>query len=104
MPVGSQSSTEFEFHPLTCERWEDLVQLFSPRGAPHDCWCMWWRLTTAEFERLKGEGNRTAMKKLVDSGKVPGILAFSGSRAVGWCSVAPREDFGRLERGGFEKT
>ena len=98
MPASSQSHAGFEFYPLTCERWEDFVELFSPRGAPHDCWCMWWRMKTAEFNRHKGEGNRKAMKKLVDSGKVPGILAYSAGRAVGWCSVGPRTDFGRLVR------
>jgi GNAT superfamily N-acetyltransferase len=59
---------------------------------------MWWRLTHAEFESQKGDTNRQALEKLVSSGEVPGILAFDGPRAVGWCSVAPREQFARLAR------
>lgn len=59
---------------------------------------MWWRETRSEFDRRQGEGNRKAMEAIVRSGEVPGILAYEGSRAVGWCSVAPRERFGSLER------
>jgi GNAT superfamily N-acetyltransferase len=87
-----------EFHPLTADRWADFEELFGPRGAAGGCWCMWWRLTAKEFNARKGEANRSAMKAIVDSGRAPGILAYHEGRAVGWCSVAPREDFPRLER------
>jgi hypothetical protein len=56
------------FYPLTAERWEDLEELFGERGASGGCWCMWWRLKRSEFERQKGEGNRLALKRIVDSG------------------------------------
>lgn len=87
-----------EFHPLTPERWADLERLFGPRGAYGGCWCMWWRRKRSEFEEQQGEGNRQAMRGIVASGQVPGILAYDRGEAVGWCSVAPRETFGSLER------
>jgi GNAT superfamily N-acetyltransferase len=59
---------------------------------------MWWRLTAKEFDAHKGEGNRRAMKAIVKSGRIPGILAYHKGEVVGWCSVAPREEFPRLER------
>jgi GNAT superfamily N-acetyltransferase len=59
---------------------------------------MWWRLKRSEFERQKGEGNRRAMKRIVDSGEIPGILAYAKDQAIAWCSVAPREDYSLLER------
>ena len=59
---------------------------------------MWWRLKRSEFDRNKGEGNQRALKALVDSEQVPGILAYDGNHPVGWCSVAPRQDFSALER------
>lgn len=86
------------FHPLTSERWPDLERLFGERGAYAGCWCMWWRLTRAQFSRQAGDGNRLALKRVVDSGEVPGIIAYSGNEPVGWCSVAPREHFASLER------
>jgi GNAT superfamily N-acetyltransferase len=91
-------SGSFTYHILTQERWDDFERLFGPRGACGGCWCMWWRVQAKEFERNKGEGNRRAMRKLVARGTVPGILAYHGGEAVGWCSVAPRADFPRLER------
>jgi GNAT superfamily N-acetyltransferase len=59
---------------------------------------MWWRLTQSEFNRQKGDGNRLAMKKIVTSGEVPGIMAYAEGQPVGWCSLGPREVFPRLER------
>jgi len=87
-----------EFHPLTPERWKDLEALFGERGACGGCWCMWWRLKRSQFEKQKGEGNRRALKKIVDSGEVPGLLAYAGGQPVAWCSVAPRETYSVLER------
>jgi GNAT superfamily N-acetyltransferase len=87
-----------EFHPLTPARWSDFEQLFGPRGACGGCWCMWWRLPRAEFERQKGEGNRQAMRALVEAGEVPGLLAYADGVPAGWCAVAPRESYPGLER------
>ncbi len=87
-----------EFHPLTPDRWMDLERLFGERGACGGCWCMWWRLSHREFEAQKGEGNRQALRALVQAGEVPGILAYRGGQPVGWCAVAPRERFPRLAR------
>ncbi|NIQ39754.1 MAG: GNAT family N-acetyltransferase [Proteobacteria bacterium] len=87
-----------QFHTLTRDRWIDFQRLFGERGACGGCWCMWWRLRRSEFERQKGEGNRRAIKKIVDSGEVPGILAYAGDDPIGWCSVAPRDRFPTLNR------
>lgn len=87
-----------EIRPLTRERWGDFERLFGPKGAYAGCWCMWWRVTRKEFERNQGEGNRRAMKRLVDGGNVPGVLAYRGGEPVAWCSVAPRETHASLER------
>ena len=86
------------FHPLTAERWAEFETLFGPNGACGGCWCMWWRLPRSRFAAQKGEGNRRALRSLVDGGEVPGIMAYQGSRPVGWCSVAPRDSFPSLDR------
>jgi len=89
---------DLEVYPLTPKRWADLEELFGENGACGGCWCMWWRLKRSEFERQKGEGNRKALKKIVDSGRIPGILAYAKSQPIAWCSVAPRETYPTLER------
>jgi GNAT superfamily N-acetyltransferase len=86
------------FRPLIPARWKDFEDLFGERGACGGCWCMYWRLPRQTFEAQKGAKNRLAMKRIVSSGNVPGILAYYDGKAVGWCSVAPRESFPALGR------
>lgn len=88
----------FSFQPLTADRWSDLERLFGERGAYGGCWCMYWRTTRREFERDQGEGNRQSLRSQVESGLVPGILAYRQGQPVGWCSVAPREQYPSLNR------
>lgn len=38
------------------------------------------------------------MKRIVDAGAIPGIIAYSGTVPIGWCSSGPRESFPALER------
>lgn len=58
---------------------------------------MWWLGKRSDFTRRKGEANRLAMKALVESGKIPGILAYDGRKPVGWCAVSPRSAYQALE-------
>ncbi|MGH8935165.1 MAG: GNAT family N-acetyltransferase [Acidimicrobiia bacterium] len=87
-----------EIHPVTAERWDDLVGLFGESGAYSGCWCMWFRETSREFSERGNAGNRRALQDLVHQGRVPGLLAYREGRPVGWCSVATRGEFGRLNR------
>ena len=84
---------ELVFKPVTPNRWVDLETLFSEHGIQNGCWCMYWRIPRKECQRNYGEGNRQFLKNLIESGNVPGILAYHKQKPVGWCSVAPREDF-----------
>jgi GNAT superfamily N-acetyltransferase len=98
MAQKATSLTAIEFQPLTPERWADFEVLFGPRGACAGCWCMWWRHSRKEYRAGQGEGNKRAMKALVDSGEVPGIVACAGGKPVGWCAIAPRETYAALAR------
>jgi GNAT superfamily N-acetyltransferase len=86
------------FHPLTPDRWSDFEKLFGPRGACGGCWCMYWRLPRLQYEYQHGELNRRSIKALVDSGTIPGILAYVDDEPVAWCSIAPRSEFPTLAR------
>jgi GNAT superfamily N-acetyltransferase len=97
----TETQARLDVLPLTPDRWADLESLFGASGAFSGCWCMWWRVTRAEFARQspnKGAGNKQALKALIDSGAVPGLLAYVDGEPAAWCSVGPREDFGALER------
>jgi GNAT superfamily N-acetyltransferase len=87
------------FAPLTAERWGDLERLFGPeRGACGGCWCMWFRVTRAESDRLGKAGRKAAFRALVEAGKEPGVLAFAEGEPVGWCAVEPRAAYPSLDR------
>lgn len=92
------SLPRLRFRPVTKARWADFETLFGKRGACAGCWCMWWRITRSEFDRTSNAQRRRAMKKIIASGEVPGILAYAGREPVGWVSVAPRERFPVLGR------
>lgn len=90
--------SKLTFKPLTPDRWDDFCTLFGERGACGGCWCMWWRKPRSQFTRDKGATNKRSMKRLVDSGESPGIIAYDGRDAVGWCAIAPRADYPVLLR------
>jgi len=93
-----RTSLSLTFHPATPSRWSDLAELFGERGACGGCWCMFWRLPRKEFDAGKGSKNKRALKRIVESGREPGILAYDGKEPIGWCAIAPRADYTALER------
>lgn len=97
MSAKPGADLKLEFRALTPDRWKDLERLFGERGACGGCWCMWWKMKRSEFKQHKGQANKKAFKKLVASGEVPGIIAYSKAEPVGWCALAPREKYPLLE-------
>ena len=83
---------------LSPDRWDDFERLFGVRGACGGCWCMYPRLSHQEFEAGKGEPHRRAMRKLVNSGRVPGLIGYADDEPVAWCSIEPREALATLAR------
>lgn len=96
--LRTQAVVNLRIRPLTPERWPDLVDLFGSNGACGGCWCMWWRLKRSQFVKQKGPGNKRALKRLVNSGDAPGLIAYAGKRPVAWCSVGPRDVYPVLDR------
>jgi GNAT superfamily N-acetyltransferase len=94
----AQPAGKIVCHTATADRWGDLERLFGERGACGGCWCMTWRLPRSEFEKGKGAGNRRALKRIVEGDDPPGVLAYCGREAIGWCAIAPRQVYVALER------
>ena len=91
--------SDIDIRPVTADNWDLLDALFAAHGTVRGCWCMYFRLTSREFNEGWGDGNREDMCRLVcDEGVVPGLIAIADGEAVGWVSVAPRDEFGRVER------
>jgi GNAT superfamily N-acetyltransferase len=88
---------KLQFFPATPDRWKDIEVLFGERGACGGCWCMTWRQSASEFHKNKGEKNRAKFRAIVKKGAEPGVLAYAADEPIGWCAVAPREHYPRLE-------
>ena len=84
------------FRPLTPDLWGDFERLFGPRGACGGCWCTFWKLRGKAFEENTGEPARQMQKSIVDSGVVPGLLAYQDGDPVGWIAVEPRSAYPKL--------
>ena len=83
--------------PLTPELWPALEDLFGKNGACGGCWCMYPRIGSA-YTKRPGEENRADFRQVVRRGPPPGLLAFAGDLAVGWCQITPRDSVPWLDR------
>lgn len=84
-------------YPLTPNLWPALEDLFGKSGASNGCWCMYWRIGP-EYHKRPREKNKAALRSIVKRGPPPGLLAFDGDVAVGWCQLTPRDDLPWLDR------
>jgi GNAT superfamily N-acetyltransferase len=97
---GAVNDMQLTIHPLTPDLWPALEDLFGKGGASNGCWCMYWRIGS-EYHKRAREKNRFAFRTIVKHGPRPGLLAFDGERAVGWCQLTPRDDLRWLKRARF---
>ena len=88
---------QLTFEPLKKANWNKFVQLFGDKGACGNCWCMYYRLSKAEYQEGKADdGNKRAMHEIVWEDKPAGVLGLYEGQAIAWCAFAPREDFIKL--------
>lgn len=84
---------------LTPELWPAFRDLFDTSGPVGRCWCMFWRIGSS-YDARPREENRDDFHRVVDEGPPPGLLAFDGETAVGWCQLTPRDSLPWLEGSG----
>lgn len=93
----TDGATALSVRALTPELWPALEDLFGEKGAYNGCCCMYWRIGGA-YRRRAPEENKAAFREVVMRGPPPGLLAFDGDGAVGWCQLTPRDAVPWLER------
>lgn len=96
MSASRSNSQVISVQPLTAARWPDLLELVGERGAYAGCWCMWFRRPNADWWAAGNAGNRAALQAIVDAERVPGLLGYADGHAVGWVSLAPRDEYERI--------
>jgi GNAT superfamily N-acetyltransferase len=57
---------------------------------------MYWRIGT-QYRRNPSARNRSAFKSVIRRGPPPGLIAFAGAVALGWCQLTPRKNLAWLE-------
>ncbi|MBM7504540.1 GNAT family N-acetyltransferase [Agromyces aurantiacus] len=77
----------------------DVASVFGTRGDPAGCWCQWYKLPRADFEKATRDELRDRLAGQLDApGPGPGLLAYEGETPVGWCAIEPRPALARLPR------
>ena len=86
--------------PLTLENFEEYVAMQMAVGARSfkSCSCMYFRDLETDYSTRSAEANRLKLRALLEAGVVPGLVARTDGKMVGWVGVGPRGDFPRLER------
>ncbi len=92
------NAQKISIESVTKTNWEDFEALFCAGKTCNGCWCMWWRLEGRQSQKNWGQNNKEAMKGIVESGIVPGLLAKVDGKPAGWVSIGSREDFPRFKR------
>jgi len=77
-------------HPLTPDLFPAITDLFGDQGPVSRCWCMYWRIGD-EYRKRPREKNKASFWDVVKRGPPPGLIAFDGDRAIGWCQLTPRD-------------
>jgi predicted GNAT family acetyltransferase len=77
---------------LTPELWGDFEDLFGKQGACYGCWCTHFRLSPAVRRENNRQRNRDFIKRRIEDGPPPGLLAFDDDKAIGWMQIGPRND------------
>jgi GNAT superfamily N-acetyltransferase len=85
-----------DVRPLTPDRFADLAALFEDGGDPKWCWCVYFRFRGRDWSNSTAAENRAALENLAERPLAPGLVGYRDGRAVGWVSLAPREDYERL--------
>ncbi len=99
LPVtDSWSRPEFECRPITTANLVDLDRFSSEHGKFRYCSCMRWRMTSSQYRSSTKESRVATLADLVRQGQPVGVLAYEDHHPVGWCSIAPRETYGAIER------
>jgi GNAT superfamily N-acetyltransferase len=83
--------------PATTERVADMPAVLGERGGPGGCWCMFWRLRTAEWRAGGATQRRDSLAHRFAESPPPGVLGYLDERPVAWCAVAPRVEYPRMQ-------
>ncbi|MFU8946371.1 GNAT family N-acetyltransferase [Mycetocola zhadangensis] len=72
-------------------QFDDVATLLGPKNPSSSvCWCLSWRLSSAENRSLAGPQRADKVRELVSRDHAPGVLAYRDGDVAGWAGIAPR--------------
>jgi GNAT superfamily N-acetyltransferase len=95
--------SEIEVRPLGPDTWDDWLAVMGPRGGTGGCFCMYYRMTSKEWDAATAGQNRERAEGLMNAGDLPGLIGYRDGVPVGWVQVGPRKLYPRLERSRIAK-
>jgi GNAT superfamily N-acetyltransferase len=79
--------------------WADLESVFTTPGDPRTCWCQYFKITGAAWEKATA---KTLAPMLHEQSRradpTPGLVAYVDDEPAGWVAVEPRDNYPRLRR------
>lgn len=87
---------EWETHPVTEDRFDDLALVINPNRRATHCWCLSHRVPARAIDELGGGSREEAMRTLTRGEHAPGVVTYRDGEPVGWCSISPRAEIPRL--------
>ncbi|HYM14216.1 MAG TPA: GNAT family N-acetyltransferase [Dehalococcoidia bacterium] len=88
---------DVDVRPLTPALKDDYLAFFDADAFPDNpvwaaCYCLSYCLVTPPgiYDERPAAQNRAERAAMIDRGGASGVLAYAGSRVVGWCHAAPR--------------
>ncbi len=82
--------------PVDASLFDDVQTVLGTRGQAARCQCQGYRLGWYDQHSEDVEGRRELLRDQVAEGH--GLVAHEDGEPVGWCSVAPRADYGYLRK------
>lgn len=99
------TQTDFSYRALTTSTWDDFEEVMGGNGGAKGCWCMHWRVSFEEWEKGRGDGNRSALKKRVrKKSPPPGLIGYVDGKPAAWLAIADRSEYARLQRSPVTKA
>lgn len=75
-----------------------MAMMLGPKNPQSSvCWCLSWRLSSAENRQLTGPDRADFVRALCARDIAPGVLAYTDNEVVGWAGIAPRSELYPIE-------
>ncbi len=89
----------FTYRPLDPVTWPDFEAMFlRHRGVCGGCWCVYHRVSSADYSKSTREERHARMKAYLDDGTACGIVTYQDGVPIGWCNVGPAQYFVSFDR------